>query len=59
MKYLGNEYIKVYVHKGFNICILRKSRTCNSLFYVIDDMRYVDRKFRTAADAINEINSSI
>lgn len=59
MKILNNGYVKVFSHKGFDICILRSASPVNgdSLGYVLDDERFAGRSFERVEDAMDAIDA--
>lgn len=55
MKYLNDGYVKIYTHKGYDICTL-KMATKDELGYVINDSKFYGKSFKLIDDAIKEIN---
>ena len=58
MKFLNDRYAKVYSHKGYDICTLKRSCPAkgDGLGYVIDDAHYAGQEFNLVEDAIKAID---
>ncbi len=59
MNYLNERYVKIYTHRGFDICTLKKATPSagDELGYVIDSKAFEGRIFNLideAADAIDD-----
>ncbi|WP_320990599.1 hypothetical protein [Hungatella sp.] len=61
MKFLSNEYVKVFCYKGFDICTLKTAcpEQGNNLGYVIDDYRFSGRYFNLLDTAISAIDAQL
>lgn len=59
LKYLDDRYEKVYTHKGYDICILKKAVPGNgdSLNYRIDDGVFAGQQYECIAEAICAIEA--
>nr|WP_303040171.1 hypothetical protein [Enterocloster clostridioformis] len=58
MEFLNDRYAKVYSHKGYDICTLKRSCPAkgDGLGYVIDDAHYTGQEFNLVEDAIKAID---
>lgn len=57
MEFLDNRYMKIFSHKGFDICTLKSVCPAKGdrFGYVIDDERFDGHEFNLLADAVEVI----
>lgn len=61
MRYLTNDYQKVYTHKGNDICVLKVANPSNGdpLGYSIDDAVFARNTFNDITSAIVAIDQKV